>query len=291
MNYSKFLRALRGFLKSVKNEVDEELLELERRRKRRPKISILIPFQSDNNDRKRTFRWLEEYWKFELPDAEIIVGHCPPGQVFSKTKALNNAAKRARGKVLAILDADAYMLGSVIDQCADDILEALEEGNHLWYVPYHDLYRLTKEYSALILQSDPWNPLRVPDPPPSEILDQDEHRAKYGHRYGAMALVFPREALDVLGGFDERFVGWGGEDVALLRALDTLWGKHKITNNGIFHIWHPTYGAFENRTWSGQPFANPNTELANAYNRATGKPALMRELVDEGNKVRSGQED
>ena len=258
-----------------------------RKHKPQPKLSILIPFKTDNMERKRTFKWLLEYWKNELPDAEIIIGlsHSRP---FSKTEALNNAAEKSTGKVIAILDADAYMSGKVLDRVADRIIEEVAEGERLWYVPYRRLYRLTKAVTKRILASDPKNPYRPPDPPPYEFIDGNSHSIKYGHRYGAMIMVFPREALQVLGCFDERFRGWGGEDVALLRALDTLYVKHKTVNTAIFHLWHPYIGnSYKSRVWENQKNARLNENLAYEYHKATRRPSRMRELVDEGCKFKS----
>lgn len=248
-------------------------------RKRQPKISLLIPFRSSNYQRTKTFKWLLKYWAHELPHAQIVVG-TSRSRIFNKSEALNDAASRATGKVLVILDADAYLPGHIIERCADRILEKRE--NHLWYVPYRRLYRLTRHITHKILESDPTNPLRLPSPPPPEDVENGQKSA-YGHRYGAMIMMFPREALEILGCFDERFKGWGGEDVALLRALDTLYGKHKTTDNDILHLWHPVIGhSYKTRVWEGQDSAHPNDKLAYAYHRATRHPSEMRRLVDEG---------
>jgi predicted glycosyltransferase involved in capsule biosynthesis len=253
-----------------------------------PKISLLIPFSSRNGTmRKKTYKWLIQYWKHELPDAEIVIGRSN-SRIFCKGEALNNAAKKAKGRVLVIMDADAYMRGHVINRCADRILEELD--NHLWYVPYRRLYRLNRFITELIIKSPPEDPLRIQDPPPDYFIDHHGHTSHYGHRYGAMCMMFPREALDTLGCFDERFKGWGGEDVALLRALDTLYGKHKTTRNPILHLWHPYIGDnYKSRKWKYQKHANPNTELANAYHRATRHPSKMRVLVDAGCTYRTNK--
>lgn len=246
----------------------------------RPKISLLIPFSSTDPERRRNLRWLLRYWRNELPNAEIVIGRSHQ-RIFCKGEALNNAAKRARGRVLVILDADAYLPGKIINRAANRILEELD--NHLWYVPYRRLYRLRQGITRAILASDPTDPLRLPSPPPPEFVEGDGHKSKYGHRYGAMIMMFPREALDTLGCFDERFKGWGGEDVALLRALDTLYGKHKTTNNDILHLWHPFIGDnYTSRIWEGQRESNVNHKLASRYHKATNHPTAMRELVDEG---------
>lgn len=252
--------------------------------KERPKISILIPFSSKDPARRKNFLWLLDYWRHELPEAEIIIGKSR-SRIFCKGEALNNAVRKSRGKVLVIMDADAYISGEVIDKCADLILEELD--NHLWFVPYRNLYRLRREITCEILESDPANPLRIPSPPPPDYYENNRDRSKYGHRYGAMCMMFPREAYHVLGCFDERFKGWGGEDVALLRALDTLYGKHKTTNNDILHLWHPFIGeSYKTRVWEGQKGSNANQKLANKYHKATRHPSKMRKLVDEGCKHR-----
>jgi predicted glycosyltransferase involved in capsule biosynthesis len=249
-----------------------------------PKISILIPFRTDNPERKKVFRWVLKYWKHQIPDAEIIIGKSR-SKVFCKTEALNRAAVRSRGQVLVILDADAYMYGSIVEKCANKILE--DSNDRLWFIPYRKLYRLNKKITDQIIQSDPRNPLRLPSPPPKKYLDDNGDKAGYGHRYGAMIMIFPREALKILGGFDERFKGWGGEDVALLRALDTLYGKHKTTNNDILHLWHPKLGkTYKTRIWKGQKSSNANNNLAMAYHKATGHPSQMRKIVDDAVRYR-----
>lgn len=246
--------------------------------KKRPKITLLVPFRADNPHRERVFKWLKKYWDAELPDAELIVGFSR-SDIFCKTEAFNNALRRAKGKVIVLLDADAYLPGKILEDCADEILNNLD--NHLWFVPYKHLFRLTEESTAKVLDSDPADPYRFPSPPNREDVETWD-KTMYGHRYGAMVMIMPREALEVLGCFDERFKGWGGEDVAILRALDTLYGRHKIKKNDLLHLYHPKIGAtYQERRWHGQD-KQLNNKLSMMYHRATNKPVLMRRLVDEG---------
>src|ERR1700749_3749438 len=125
MNYSTFLKILRKLFLDVVHMFFH---------KKRPKISLLIPFSTTDPVRKKSFKWLLRYWRHELPDAEIIVGESR-SPVFCKGEALNDAVERSSGKVLVVLDADTYISGKVIEYCADRILEEECYGNHLWYVP------------------------------------------------------------------------------------------------------------------------------------------------------------
>jgi hypothetical protein len=80
---------------------------------------------------------------------------------------------------------------------------------------------------------------------------------------------------------DERFRGWGGEDVSFLRALDTLYCQHEVATADLCHFWHARPGENpQDRFWIGQVFP-ANSRLAQRYSLATGEPTFMRTLVKE----------
>jgi glycosyltransferase involved in cell wall biosynthesis len=270
MNFLTFLRRLRVFFLGHPKH------------KHRPKISLLIPFSSNDPERKKSFKWLLKYWKCQLPHAEIIIGRSR-SEVFCKGEALNDAFERSTGKILAIIDADAYFKGSTIKYCADEILEAEARGHNLWFVPYRRLYRLTKEVSDYIRMKDPCHPYLPWDPIPEDFYDNKGFAYKYGHRYGAMATIVPRKALEeVLHCFDERFKGWGGEDIAFLRAMDTLFGKNKSVDENMFHLWHKMIGdTVQKRMWDRQTGPNPNGNLTYKYHLANRQYHKMKKIIDE----------
>ena len=51
--------------------------------------------------RARNWKWLENYWRKQLPGAEIVLGEDkrPLGIPFSKSAAVNDAAKKAHGDI------------------------------------------------------------------------------------------------------------------------------------------------------------------------------------------------
>ena len=279
MNYTMYFRKLKNVFRKFLSFLMRFL------KRKQPKISLLIPFSSTDSQRQVNFKWLQEYWKHELPNAEIIIGVCKT-EIFCKAEALNDAVSKSKGKVLVILDADAYLDGSVINNCADRILEELD--NHLWYVPYRNLYRLTQVAAKNVTDSDPSNPFRFSLPVDTRYIENAGNSVRYGHRYGAMIMMFPRQAYKTIGRFDERFKGWGGEDVCLLRALDTLYGKHKTTDNNIYHLWHPFYGNdYQSRRWAGQSTGGSNWDISREYSKSIGNPTLMKKVVAQGAKYRN----
>ena len=256
-----------------------------RRTKARPQrgsgISLLVPFRTDHGRREQTWNWLKRYWAYELPGAEIVIG-TDDHPAFSKTSAVNRAAAKATGDIFVILDADCYIAGDVILDCAKRIRAERDKGNHLWYMPYRYFYRLTDIASRVVINSDPALPPRFFAAPPNVAATQNQIGSVNGYWFGALIQLMPREAFTATGGMDTRFHGWGGEDVAFMHAVDTLYGKHKTSDNGIIHLWHPSIGDdVKTRMWDGQEKPGNNGNLAWRYYAANGDRIAMLRLVSE----------
>lgn len=252
--------------------------------RRKPEISILVPFRPDHGSRSTNWRWLKKYWKHELPEAEIVIGH-DYWQPFSKTSALNDAARKARGDIFVLLDADVFLDGDIIREAASRIRVSEEKGYPLWFVPYRRAYRLRDWSTLVLLDSDPTEPERFPEycVGEHEWLIESPTSASYGHRYGAMIQIMSRTAFETVGGMDCRFRGWGSEDVSFMRAVDTLYGKHKTLNRSIYHLSHFKIGdTYQTREWADQERSLPNSHLAMRYYRAIGDRSKMRALANEG---------
>lgn len=272
-------------------------------KERKHLTSLLIPLGGQDKFRFRTWAWLLLYWmgQFHDDEVEIVIGRDRQSEQwfkrnvpFSKTSAVNDAFSKSHGDVIVILDADAYLGSSIISECADRIRLARDRGVKVWFVPYTHIYRLTKAASHVIINSDPLEPVMYSDPPPPALVEEvDIQGPSNTNSYGAMIQVMPREAFKCVGGMDPRFRGWGGEDVSFMTAITTLWAcPPKFTDNGIFHLWHPTIDAphdkrrpwarWQVRMWGGQTDARVNDWLAASYKQFEKWPNAMRQLVDEG---------
>jgi N-terminal domain of galactosyltransferase/Glycosyl transferase family 2 len=252
-------------------------------------ISLLVPFSPGlSADRDRIWTWAREYWRHHLAGAQIVMGHDPQhklaqaGHPFSKTSAVNAAAHHARGDILVILDADAYVHPSIVLDAAREIRHARATGRKLWYVPYRHFYRLSPDATERVLTSDPRDPWHPSTPPPPEDVDPTVHASSsYGHHFMAMIAIMPREAFEATGGMDPRFAGWGGEDVSYMRCVDTIYSPHKTLDRSVFHLFHGTFGVGINREWEGQDKRKPFAVLGSRYAQAYGDRARMLRLTNE----------
>jgi glycosyltransferase involved in cell wall biosynthesis len=257
-------------------------------------ISVIIPFRclDPDDQRVRNFEWLRRYWAEQLPGAEVIVGEDADwNRPFSKSTAVNNGVAKSKGDILVVVDADGYIAAESVLHCAKEIREARKRDERLWFVPYRQFYRMTKEASQWLLRSEPRKPHAFQEPL-ADCFRMGENDPSIGHWYGAMIQIMPREAFEAVGGWDERFQGWGGEDAAALRAMDTLYAPHKTLPGQVLHVWHPQLGPqgkaaqihWKDRMWEGQTDPGANDKLSTQYYGAYRKPERMRKLVDEGKR-------
>ena len=253
-------------------------------------ISLLVPYRKTRDPyRSANWDWLQKYWKTHLPGAEIVIGQDDGKIPFSKSEAVNDAVAKSHGDVLVVIDADAYIPYKTILECAKRIREARKRGQKLWFVPYRRLYRLTKEATHRLLASSPKIPMPFSSPPDHSCVLTSIDSQK-GHWYGAMLQVAPKEAFLEVGGWDERFRGWGGEDHSAMRAMDTLYWKHKTLPIDILHLWHPmisptgtaAWVEWKERMWENQEKPGENNSLAGKFYAAYRNPVMMRQLLSEG---------
>ncbi|WP_158737187.1 galactosyltransferase-related protein [Alteribacillus sp. YIM 98480] len=223
-------------------------------------ISILIPFQTDNGPREKAFKWVRQFYSINMQNAEICVGKCntPP---FSKAHAVNKAAAKAAGNVYIILDADII--------CSPHLLlYSLQLLNkYSWIIPYSQVKNVSKSSTHTLLNTRPTWPLQI------NMDTKVNHFGKVLPVGGVN--VISKQCFNKVGGFDERFYGWGGEDDAFACSVNTLCGHYKRLNTSIFHLWHPKSSAARN------PYYSKNVELAHRYCNSSGNKREMKRIINE----------
>ena len=236
--------------------------------------------------RADNWAWLEQYWEHALPEAEIVLGDAH-GEPFSKTCAVNAAFRASSGDVLVMIDADCYIDASVILNCAMEIRAGRDRvpREEVWFIPYRHLFRLTRVSTLYLIASDPSDPFEFASPPDDDLVGP-KSGSEFGHWFGALIQIFPREAFEMVRGMDARFRGWGAEDVVNVLALDTLFGIHRLSSNQVLTLFHtvqskPGTNPDLLRMWTGQTDPRHNWKLAGRYRKALRNPGAMRQIIDE----------
>jgi len=235
-------------------------------------LSLLVPFRDDGT-RGRVADWLLHRWAQRLPEAQVIVAEDDGRDPFCKAMAVNRAAAQAAGDVLGILDADCWIRATHTRKAVNLIVS----GKAPWVIPANRCYRLTREFTERLLAMDPGENI------PPVFRDGREREGTVV----AGLVLFPRAAWDLVGGMDERFRGWGSEDVSWLAILDTLWGRHVQLTHPLLHLWHPRARSDDRLPiWVGQ--TKRNSDLSRTYRRARGNPRAMAALCEEARQARHG---
>lgn len=83
------------------------------------------------------------------------------------------------------------------------------------------------------------------------------------------------EVWQEIGGQDERFTGWGGEDDQIYAAATCLIGEPTYHPGWVVSLWHASVRDVGSERWQ------PNSELAARYHRLRHDPDAMRALIAE----------
>jgi glycosyltransferase involved in cell wall biosynthesis len=239
-------------------------------------ISVVIPFADPHEERTRVLDWMKPYWEHHL-EAEFIVQRGPE-QNFSKTTILNEAISKASGEIIVALDADVIFAP---EQMREAI--AVCESERSWAMPYGQMFRLNMSDTEAVLAYDPQEFVVS-----SQVASQRVREQVRAVHFGAAAMVYPKQAWEEIGGFDQRCVGWGSEDEIMKITLDTMWYPSHILAGPLFHLEHVRIGMNMsgvgnglNRKWAGQESQLPNLDLRNEYAHAAGDKTRLQKILDQ----------
>jgi len=221
------------------------------------KAVILVPRREDHGYRDSVWAWIRAWWERELPELPIFEGHHTEG-LFNRSAACNRAAALAGAwDVGLLIDADVICDAA---QVREAIEVAHDEGNRL-VLPFTRRHNLSERGSRRVMAGD-----------------QGSWRKYVAKTYTQMCssvVAIPRQLWDTVGGFDERFEGWGFEDTAFACACETFGTTlHKIEGES-WHLYHPT--APEGRRDS--PSYQANRARREQYSASLGDQVAIRALL------------
>jgi hypothetical protein len=228
------------------------------------KVVALVPRLADNGERDRLWKWCQSYWAEHFPELEILEGHDETPGPFNRAAALNAAAE-GDWDVAVVLDADTVLDA---DQIRRGIEIAARTGNLV--LPFTDRCLLNRQGTRQILQGYRGNWRRF-------VSARQTPADRYVYISGCQ--VVPRVLWDEIGGFDERFESYGGEDDAFHAASVALTGhdaREDRLEGSCWHLWHRPSPEAQNR-----PARKLVMALAERYTSCSEDEKAMRALLAE----------
>ena len=229
------------------------------------RVVVLVPRRAGDARRDGVWGWCRANWRLHHPDWPIFEGHHNFGP-FSVAAARNEAARRAGAwDVAVIADADVWVDPARVQAA---VRRAAETGRVVW--AFDRWCGLTLAGSTRLMAT-------------GEAREDDIAEVVPDSVAGVFAI--PRAAWDRIGGYDERFRGWGFEDVAFAYAALLLVGGEHL-EGPVWHLWHKRSRERDPH----QPLYRANRKLGDRYRRAfvDRDPEAMDALLAEARELRAG---
>lgn len=192
---------------------------------------FLVPRRADGGQRDAIWAFCRARWEALFPDIPIYEGHDDEG-LFNRSAAINRAARQADEDGMwdyaIVIDADVLLPRSQVEQAA---ATAKETARVTW--AHHRWRGIREDWTARIVKdkADYFGP--ECDRSDIDVLVERTNPISW-----SCCIVIPRAVFDDLGGFDERFEGWGFEDLAFQSVIVGLYGHERVEGD-VLHLWHP----------------------------------------------------
>jgi N-terminal domain of galactosyltransferase len=232
--------------------------------------SFLITYRESGSPDRRENLFAVSRWLGQWPELQVIVVEqdtvsrldaLPFGTAyiaynagpFNKGWGFNIAARLARNPILIVGDADV-----IAPQTLADGVERCRQGA-VAVKPYREIVDLTPEETGRVRGGEwAFSPTRPKDSPRSR---EGQHEFVV---FAGGLFVIRRDAYLRIGGFDERFLGWGGEDDAMSARIRRMGiPTEEIVTQPALHLWHPR----SHESTFGQAHYKANVALLADYDR------------------------
>ena len=221
---------------------------------------VLVPRRAGVPERDRIWSWCRDIWRQQ--GWPIYEGHheASEGELFNASIARNRAAAAADAD--GAWDVAIFADADTVPWDWRPVRQAVDEAARTdrFIRPFRTYYLLDEQATEAFMATGA-KPRRGIRP-----LGQ--------HVYGGIHVV-SRTLWDESGGYDERFVGWGGEDTSYQFACQTLRGYRRL-NGEVYHLFHPMQ-----RRDPSKPEFIANRELEKRYVEASRDRARMLALLAE----------
>ena len=202
------------------------------------KVAILAPWRTDDGPRAAVWKVCRARWEALFPDWPVFQGRSPDGP-FNRSAAINDAHRQAGDRdVYLVIDADVMVTPGNVRAAVE---RAHMTGRVTWA---HRRWRgITEEATKRLTRPDPkWAEAALGKGgiERSDFTDADIDLIieKTTRMSWSCCIAVSRQAWETIGGFDERFAGWGFEDLAFQAASGGLVGWDRIEGD-VLNFHHP----------------------------------------------------
>lgn len=204
-------------------------------------------------DKERS-HWIEK----EINSTNIQYAHLPNSGIFHKTKALNLGLALSKGQFVAPFDVDLIPIGNTLLQH----LKMAELSPHFLVTGYRIMSSsLSVDVDDLATEIEQTS--IAPEDMPTALWKQLIRQERFG-----VVPLFNQSRLVEIGGWDETFVGWGGEDQDIIeRYLDCERFLCRSPELVYLHLPHEP-----NQQWTEAPLVEQNRKHYYEKMQARRKP-------------------
>lgn len=187
-------------------------------------VKVVIPWRPEPT-REPPFDWVCAYYRHRLGDDCVHVEVDESDGPFNRAKIINRGVARFPDAKIVISDADCFI-------CDHSLFRAIREVDRKLLIPHGRRYYMTKGQARQILARDPARAIG------GQMFRQHRAKAAIGGIWVIRADVFLKKPMD------ERFEGWGFEDVEFYRRVPRV----RYKRSPLYHIWHePASRAYRER--------------------------------------------
>lgn len=181
-----------------------------------PSVAVVVPRRPDGGRRDLLWAFCRPQWEqfgWPIIESEDLSGP------FNRSAAINAGVARSDAEVILVVDGDVVIEAG---QVVAAVERAADSGRLV--LAYSEYVALTERFTDRVIAGfdGDWRP-------------GCEFRM---HRHVSSVLALPRHLFDRVGGFDERFVGWGWDDVAFHAACKAAAGVERVPGT-VWHLCHP----------------------------------------------------
>jgi hypothetical protein len=219
-------------------------------------ITILIPFFSQNQYRIRNIKAVISNYLKNFTDCKVVVVeqvpidskftsecfvefksnanfHVYPLQVegdrFNKSFLINTAVREyIESDIIMMSDADC-----ILPQLSSYYLRSQLQDTSI-YFPFSKVNFLNEAHTRRLLSEKP-------------LIQASVSQDHFINRYTGLVNLFTRSTFNSVGGFDESFEGWGGEDDAFVDKCNRIVApiRRSSDDTTLIHLYHPKVNTSE----------------------------------------------